>query len=101
MAYPQKNRVKLSANELRKRFNRDVQPRIDKGLYQLNVYEQHPADPQYNQPVGTISTMFEVVDQHGHVVALAHVFVLPDGSYGAGGKLDPKRIRAGKTTYTL
>jgi hypothetical protein len=45
--------------------------------------------------------MFEVINQRGDVIALAHVFILPDGAYGGSGKLDPKVIRAGRILYHL
>lgn len=45
--------------------------------------------------------MFEVIDQNGAVIAQAHAFVKPDGTYAMSGKLDAKRIRVGKVTYSL
>jgi hypothetical protein len=56
---------------------------------------------QYQQIIHGKSVMYEVLDQHGQKVALAHVFVLPNGSYGGSGKLDPKEIRSGNTIYFL
>jgi hypothetical protein len=43
--------------------------------------------------------MFEVLNQQGQKVALAHVYVNPDGSYGGSGRLDPKLIKSGQITY--
>lgn len=43
--------------------------------------------------------MYEILNQHGEVVAMAHVFVLPNGEYSASGKLDPKHIRVGNIHY--
>ena len=50
-------------------------------------------------PPGTMSTMFEVTDRQGNLVARCHAYVLPNGIYGASGKLDPKSLRSGNTTY--
>lgn len=93
------NRVKVTEAQLRERFNRDVQPRIDNGTYYLNVRSEPLAPPDANQQLGARSTMFEVLNQQGQKVALAHVYVNPDGSYGGSGRLDPKLIKSGQITY--
>ena len=43
--------------------------------------------------------MFEILDKEGNVIGMAHAYVKPDGTYGASGKLDPKRLRIGTKTY--
>lgn len=95
--------VVVSAEDLRKRFNSTVQPRIDSGLYKVNPVTETKPGPKYDGvlPPGTKSTYFHVVDQNGNMVAHAHAFVLPDGSYAFSGLLDPKRIRVGKVTHCL
>ena len=95
------NKIRVTAQALQKRFNERIPPRLDSGLYHLNLYSEKIPSAASNQIKGTKSVMYEVLDQHGQKVALAHIFVLPDGSYGGSGKLDPKEIRSGNTIYFL
>jgi len=100
MATPLK-RIKSSAEELRARFNKDIQPRLGSGLYQLNEIASKAPHPSSGQPPGTRSVMFQILNQNGNLIGTAHVFVLADGSYGASGLLDPKSIRVGNTLYII
>lgn len=54
-------------------------------------------------PIGTLSVelSYRVGDKHGEEVARAHVFKKPDGSFGASGIPDPKRLLVGTTLYRL
>jgi len=95
------NKIRVTAQELQKRFNERIQPRLDSKLYHLNLYSEKTPSAASNQPKGTKSIIYEVLDQHGQKVALVHVFLLPDGSYGGSRKLDPKEIRSGNTIYFI
>jgi hypothetical protein len=58
------------------------------------VSEGSPS-PRMGQPVGTRSQLVEYWDaQQGRLVkvALAHRYLLADGSLGASGKPDPKQV---------
>jgi len=94
-------KIKTPVQDLRERFNTDIQPHIVSGLYQLNEISSGTPSKASNQPPGTRSVMFEILNQHGRVIAKAHAFVLPNGAYGASGLLDPKHIRVGNTHYSL
>jgi hypothetical protein len=54
-------------------------------------------------PIGSTSVelSYRVEDEDGEEVARAHVFKKPDGSYGASGIPDPKRVVVGDTLYVL
>ena len=52
-------------------------------------------------PPGTVSQMVSYLDENGEELARAHRFVLPDGSIGASGKPDPKRLLKDGKLYRI
>jgi hypothetical protein len=88
-----------TADELRQRFNQDIQPNIDRGLYTLRIACEWPG-PAF-EPPGTRSKSFEVLNEDQEIIARCHAYVRPDGSYGASGRLDPKQIKVGDTVLCL
>jgi hypothetical protein len=54
-------------------------------------------------PIGTLSVelSYRLGDEDGEEVARAHVFKRPDGSFGASGIPDPKRVLIAETLYRL
>jgi hypothetical protein len=53
----------------------------------------HPADPTpAGQPICTWSQIVYYYDQQGKPLAIVHQFLRPDGTLGASGLPDPKRL---------
>lgn len=57
--------------------------------------------PEIGLPLGSQSQMISYLDKNGTELARAHRFVLPDGSIGASGKPDPKRLLQDGTLYRI
>lgn len=53
------------------------------------------------EPPGTRSQIIRYVDLAGQWVAVIHQYCRPDGSLGASGKPDPKRLRIAGTVFVL
>jgi hypothetical protein len=60
--------------------------------------DDHPAP---NQMFCTRSQTLECFDKDGNYLALLHQYKKPDGSIGASGKPDPKRLRIADTIYFI
>lgn len=54
-------------------------------------------------PIGTINVelSYRMGDENGNEVARAHVFKKPDGTFGASGIPDPKRVLAEGVLFVL
>lgn len=92
----------VSATELRAAYANMV-AHYDKRavtLFRRTVYNK-PANPAYNQPIGTRSIMTEIIDpETDWIVGLIHYYELPDGiGLGGSGKADPKRICFDRCDY--
>jgi hypothetical protein len=48
-----------------------------------------------------MSTMYEILNNQGVKVGTAHAMILPDGSIGASGKLDPKSLLVGRDIHII
>jgi hypothetical protein len=79
--------------QIRKIFN-DGQfwQRMKNGELREIVMESHPASSKSGQPRGTKSQICSYRDQYGHEVARVHQFKRKDGTLGASGKPDPKKL---------
>ena len=53
---------------------------------------RHPSSPKANVPYCTRSQLVQYHDATGMEVATAHQYLLPNGTLGAGGLPDPKRL---------
>ena len=69
-------------------------------MYQLTETSSRPAPARAGQPPGTRSVMFSITNR-GEQVAMAHAYVLPDGTLGGSGLLDPKTIRVQDTLHFI
>src|SRR2546426_12643533 len=98
---PAYKKVRVSPTDLRARFNRDIQPRLQSGLYHKTSMVSRPAPATAHQPAGTRSVIYEITDQNGYKIATAHAYELPNGTLGGSGRLDPKSIRSGQTIYYI
>lgn len=86
-------------------FNSVVLPRIEaKELLEV-VKEDKPAPPESGQPSGSRSQIVAYIEVEnrkiGRKVAMAHRYLLPDGTLGASGKPDPKSLKHDGQFYVL
>jgi hypothetical protein len=97
------NIVRLSAKEMQKRFNEGgYWERARQGHYTQLVREsRHPALTVANEPFCTQSQMVSYLDKDEIEVARVHQYLRMDGTIGASGKPDPKRLREGDIVYRL
>ena len=56
-----------------------------------DIRHEGPAHPRSGQPPGTKSVLYQYWDGP-RVVMMLHCFIKPDGTLGASGKMDPKRL---------
>ena len=84
----------VTQDELRQIFNQEsYATRIASGAYpEKLIREGHPSPPKSHQPPCTRSQIIAYLDQAGRTVVLVHQYVKPDGSLGASGKPDPKKL---------
>ncbi len=74
-------------------FNaRDYDGRVAVGELTRTVFREHEAPPSAGQPAGTLSQMVRYANRQQRTVAEAHRYLLPDGTIGASGLHDPKRL---------
>lgn len=102
MTYPPPVRV-LSAAEVRQLFNDGgFWARAERGeLTQTLVAESHPSPPRASLPPCTRSQILACFDRLGVKVALVHQYLRPDGSLGASGKPDPKKLQLDGYLYVV
>jgi hypothetical protein len=63
--------------------------------------DRHPSKPLAKEPFCTRSQIVAYYDDTGKRVAEVHQYLRKDGSLGAGGKPDPKRVWTGGKLYVL
>lgn len=74
-------------------FNReDFVGRAARGEIKEVIVHSGQPSPEVGLPPGSRTEMLSYLDENGAELARAHRFVLPDGSIGASGKPDPKRV---------
>lgn len=56
------------------------------------IRNTHQKVPPEGEPICTWSQMVKYYSQDGEVLALVHQYLRPDGTIGASGKPDPKRL---------
>lgn len=83
------------------RFNRaDFLAKLDAGeLLAKVIANAHPTPPESRQPHCTRSQMVEYWTPNGPMVALVHQYLRTDGSIGASGLPDPKKIMIDGVVY--
>jgi hypothetical protein len=94
----------VSAQTLRDLFNsRDYTNLAVTGQLRICVKsENHLLTPEAKQlPRCTLGQFIEYLDSDGQWHAQAYQYLKPDGSLGASGKPDPKRIRDGGKILAL
>jgi len=84
-------------------FNREQYwERVQSGEFKAVLLEDRiPAHIEADVPRGTRSQMISYRDVNGDEVARVHQYLKPDGSIGASGKPDPKRLLFNGVLYRL
>lgn len=101
---PGSNFVRVPASQLRQMFNdgRYYERFLAGELLAVVGDDRHPSAPAANEPSCTRSQIVHYYDvQQRKKVAVVHQYLRPDGSLGASGRPDPKRIKEGDTLYSL
>jgi hypothetical protein len=65
--------------------------RAQRGEFQQVLYWEGKTSPPH-QPPGTRSQVIRYIDKHGVEVARVHQYLRRDGTLGASGRPDPKRL---------
>jgi hypothetical protein len=94
---------RISPTEMQKMFNdEDYWGKAKSGEFTTVTLEhRHPALTAASEPHCTYSQMISYRDASGNEMARVHQYLRPDGTIGASGKPDPKRIFVGGTLYRL
>jgi len=95
--------VRVTVSEMRQRFNEGKHwERMLQGEYTAVVREnRHPSLMAANEPFCTQSQMVSYIDKENNEIARVHQYLRPDGTVGASGRPDPKRLRIGNILYRL
>jgi len=101
---PRDEIVYVSRSELRRKFN-------DEGFRQLigsgtlrskRLSNRHLKEPApWQGPFCTHSQHVRYLDSHGRLIVEIHQYLRPDGTLGASGKPDPKRLREGNRILAI
>jgi hypothetical protein len=92
--------IEVSIAELRRMFNEArYDERSRNGELYVKVLSEGKPSPSAKQPPGTKSQLIGYFDAKGHEVARAHQYLLKNGSLGASGKPDPKKVFQYPTLY--
>lgn len=75
--------------------------RVQSGEFRQVVREQRPAPAEAGQPEATLSQSISYLDHQGAEVARVHQYLRADGSIGASGRPDPKRVLKDGVLYRL
>ena len=88
---------------MRQRFNEGrYWERAQIGELRIKEWDsRHPSLPAANEPYCTRSLMLSYLDQDDNEVARVHQYLRPDGTVGASGRPDPKRLYEGGILYRL
>ena len=99
MSKPPEKRV--SATELRKMFNNGgYWEQVKRGILRPRIISNnHPSSPLAKEPFCTRSQYIIYVDRNGRKVAGVHQYLRTDGTIGASGRPDPKRLYIDGVVY--
>ena len=74
---------------------------VQSGAFTEVLMEDRLAPPASGEPPGTRSQMMSYRDGKDNEIARVHRYLRPDGSLGASGKPDPKRLLKDNVLYRL
>lgn len=87
---------------MREMFNSlDLWTRAKAKEFQMVVMESRQAPPSSGEPDGTLSQMVSYRDGDSNEIARVHQYLRADGTIGASGLPDPKRLFHDGTLYRL
>jgi hypothetical protein len=95
--------IRITVAEMRQRFNRGKYwDRLKAGEFTVAVLEEcNPQPDAKKEPLGTKSQMLSYRDGNDDEVARVHQYTRPDGTIGAAGLPDPKRLLEDGILYRL
>ena len=95
--------IRISKWNMRRLFNegRFYEQVVSGELTARKENEYNPLIVSENIPLGSRSFETFYYDRHGNVVAQVQRFVTPQGTIGASGKVDPKRLHIKGVTYAI
>jgi hypothetical protein len=94
--------VRITVKEIQEKFNKGKYwERMRSGEFTSVVLEEGRPQAKVveQEPIGTVSQMVSYRDANNDEVARVHQYVRPDGSIGASGLPDPKRLLEGGVLY--
>jgi len=89
---------------IRKSFNEGPLPRLIKEgkLVKKMLRDREIKSPEpYQGPKGTRTQYIRYTDSNGKIMVEFHQYLRPDGTLGAGGKPDPKKLKVGNTLWVV
>jgi hypothetical protein len=94
---------RIAPSEMQKIFNDgEYWERSQRGELSVVILEnRHPSLMKAKEPLCTQSQMLSYRDGAGYEVARVHQYLRPDGTIGASGKPDPKRVFKDGELYRL
>ncbi len=94
---------RIQPTEMQKMFNEgEFWEKTKSGeLSTVPLENRHPALTAAKEPFCTYSQMISYRDASNNEVARVHQYLRQDGTIGASGKPDPKRLYVGGTLYRL
>jgi hypothetical protein len=86
--------LRVKASEVRRLFNEArLHEKTKTGeLVAMLMKNKHPSPQPAQEPFCTRSQMVSYVDSAGVELARVHQYLRPDGTIGASGRPDPKRL---------
>jgi len=101
---PRDEIVYVSRSELRRKFNDgSFRQLIESGaLRPKPLSNRHLKQPDpWQGPFCTHSQYVRYLDSHGRLIVEIHQYFRPNGTLGASGKPDPKRLREGNRILAI
>jgi hypothetical protein len=90
--------VESSKANIQALFNEYFAPLIEKGHLKIYLKSSKPVETDF-LPIGSKSNIFNILNQDGKRIAVAHIYVDAQGNHI--GKLDPKALIFDRTLYTF
>lgn len=94
----------IPSDELQQRFNASPYPSmIQEGILRTEIVRtSHLKNPaERDEPTCTHSQFVRYSDHNGQWLVEVHRYLRPDGTLGASGMPDPKRLRIGDEIFLL
>jgi len=95
--------IRVEQDEMRKIFNEgQYWKKSQSGEFSaITIADRHPSLTAANEPFCTFSQMISYRDSSNTEMARVHQYLRPDGTIGASGRPDPKRVFSNGNLYRL